>query len=239
MAHLDRDDGDVAWDGVANFTIYPGGYPYLTGTWVELWERTVQFGGPVPDFAETWSGNNTSAESRPGLPLGGLHQVRLYHQGQGQPDGRGPVLSQLDFPVLARNHGEVKLIDQCQQAPQLDIAVGGTFAKAVVGVCPSSMVRIQFGTAPPHLHTYQLGIFGASETVAWSVADAPKNMHQLDILSRPSDDDEPLLPGNDYWWVALAWRERGRSTSAGTPASQRRPRPRRHRGRGPRVGRRR
>ncbi|MEV0109452.1 hypothetical protein AB0H42_24370 [Nocardia sp. NPDC050799] len=38
------DEGEVAWNGKAQFKIFP------EGSVVEVWERVVPFGGPAPDF---------------------------------------------------------------------------------------------------------------------------------------------------------------------------------------------
>lgn len=195
-------DGEVAWDGTADYEVLPD----RTST-VEVWERVVPFGttGPLPDFAPAWSGDRPTQRTRTGLPPGSLFQVRLYDAGEGRPSGDGPVHGALDFPSLNSVNGEQEsIIDRCRRTPQLDISPGGTYVSAGVSVCPASMARVQVGNRPPVVGRAGLGVFDRM-AVAGSVASlAPRRVHGFDVVSR-SFDRVPLLPGNDVWFVVLAW----------------------------------
>jgi len=207
VARLEPKGIEVAWNGEARFAINTGAIPGMRT--VDLWERIVPFGATtMPDFRLVQSEDDYHEVTRSSLPLGSLYQVRLYDSGYGRRSGDGNVLSALDFPSLVKSSDHPQLIDRCLQAPQIDFLVGGTYASASVAVCPPGMARVQLGRGSPVSDT-GLGYFAAQDTVASAVSLAPNNMHRLDITSRPSEDEDPLLPGNDYGFVVLVWNENG------------------------------
>lgn len=197
-------DGEVAWDGTAEFHVFPGRH-----STVEVWERVVPFGGPVPDFTPAVSTDQPTQQTRTGLPLGSLYQVRLYDAGEGRPDGEGRVHGALDFPCLSSTNGEREsIIDRCRRAAQVEISPGGTYVSVGVAVCPASMVRVQLGREEPIVGNNGLGHFDRGTLAASAVSLAPRKVHQLDVQHR-SFDPEPLLPGNDVRFVVLAWTADG------------------------------
>ncbi|WP_350246416.1 hypothetical protein RBB84_18595 [Rhodococcus sp. D-6] len=204
-------EGEVAWDGAAEFTIIPGTSSSSTKHQVETWERIVLVGKDIPDFELTWSGDQVATQTRSNLPFGCLYQVRLYLNGNGRADGGGKVEGALNFPSLRKGGkmSERGLISRCQQNPQLSFSPGGTFVAASIATCPPCMARIQLAKNPPILAN-DLATFDHDSVVASSVSLTANSMNQLYIVDLPRQDTrEPLLPGNEYFFVALVWSPNG------------------------------
>lgn len=211
---------EVAWfaapgGGTAAFTVDNGsGPPPPT---VEIWERTIPWPGttpppPPPPFSLGGTFTSPTPVTR-SVPLGGLYQVRLFRGGQGSPSGNGDVLGRLDFPCLARM-ARTDMLTRCAGVPQLDISPGGTFVSMAFATAVPSMVRAQLGATTPTVNTPgDPALFTPSSVVASAVSDAPKFLHKATLIDELLQPDTtlhaPLLPGNPFFFVILAWDAAG------------------------------
>lgn len=217
MARLIPDEPvTVAWyaapsGGMANFVVDPT-TAGLGSPDVEIWERLIPWSSttpapPPPKFAlvDDYSVPTTVVRTVP--LIGGLYQVRLFFKGQGNPEGRssslGDLLDGLDFPCLARE-GRTDALTRCAEQPQIDIAVGGTFASFAFASAGNTMTRAQLGADPPIGGTAtQPAAFDRPAVIAGDVSDAARLLHRLSLTSA-------LLPGNSFFFIVLAWDASGR-----------------------------
>jgi len=175
--------------GTATFHVDPTG----SGANVETWERDLAFGAVTspPPFVNTGT-FSAIANVKRGVPLGGVHQVRLFRQNQGHPSGvpsnPGSLLGRLDFPCV-RRAARINFLTRCASMPQIDITRGGTFVSMSFAVNVPARARVQIGVNPPTIDAAGFPVFAPADIVSSVLSDGPK------LLQKASLGQEPVRIG--------------------------------------------
>jgi hypothetical protein len=215
MANI-RPQGDleITDAGGANVLVLPNG----AKGGADLWTRTVDFGSAAPNFTLKGSFGSTTTFPSGSLPLGSLLQARLFRKNQG-PDGK--LLGTLDFPVLARE-ARADYLTACAEVPQVDIAVGGTFASISFATNLRTMARVQLATSQPELKGV-FPFFKPTDVVASASSLEPKLLHRVSLqdllIDRETTDHSAMLSGAKLFFTILVWTPDGKWDYVWSPAA--------------------
>ncbi|WP_406360593.1 hypothetical protein OH782_42355 (plasmid) [Streptomyces sp. NBC_01544] len=165
----------------------------------------MKFKDPPARFQQIGLYSSTASVERP-VPLGGLYQARLLSSG-------GNLIGELSFPGLKPKGGRANFCTRCAEVPQVEITPGGTFVSVVCATSVPTRARIQLGVNPPTERGDEFPAFAPEDVVATAVSDEPKLMHKLELVDRLRDPETgghaPLQPGQELFFVILAWDELG------------------------------
>lgn len=199
----------TATGGSANFTVETAG----STPKVEIWERVLPFtpGAPPPPFTMGGVFANDTSLGRP-VTTGGIYQVRLFRENQGNPTLQGDLLGKLDFPCV-RRQARVNFLTRCASMPQVDITRGGTFVSMAFAANVLTRARIQIGVNPPAIDGAGFPFFLPQDVVASAVTDGPKLLNKAtlvdELLQSDTNGHRPLVTNQTLFFVIFAWDATG------------------------------
>jgi hypothetical protein len=151
------------------------------------------------------------------VPLGMVYQARLYAEEGGSTLGdTSTALDKLDMPSV---HPEMRahFLTHCGEArkPQLRLEPGGTYVATTIatgGV--ESRVLTQLGVVMPDALTEfpLMPFFPPRDIVASEVSEDVDFVHRpapIDDLSEFADSHVRMSPGQNLFYLIVAWEERG------------------------------
>lgn len=101
----------------------------------------------------------------------------------------------------------------CAREPQVDIAVGGTFASISFAANVKTMARVQLATSPPERDGL-FPLFKPTDVVATASSLEPKLLHRVslqDLLTdRQTSDHTPMVSGAELFFTILVWTADGK-----------------------------
>jgi hypothetical protein len=198
-----------ATGGTANFTVETAG----STPKVEIWERVLPFtpGPTPPPFTFGGGFAADTPVSRP-VPTGGVYQVRLFRENQGNSLAEGDLLGALDFPCVRRG-ARVNFLTRCASMPQVDITLGGTFVSMAFATNVPTRARMQVGVTPPGVNGAGFPFFAPQDVVASAVTAAPKLLSKatlVDELFQPDTNGHvPMTTNQTLLFVIFAWDASG------------------------------
>ena len=199
--------------GTATFHVDPAG----SGANVETWERNLVFGAVTspPPFVNSGTFSAIANVAR-GVPLGGVHQVRLFRQNQGHssgvPSNPGSLLGRLDFPCV-RRAARINFLTRCASMPQIDITRGGTFVSMSFAVNVPARARVQIGVNPPTIDAAGFPVFAPADIVSSVLSDGPKLLQKAslvqDLFASDASAHSALQTGQKLFFIVLCWDQSG------------------------------
>jgi len=199
----------TATGGSADFTVETAG----STPKVEIWERVLPFtpGATPPPFTMGGVFANDTNLSRP-VTTGGIYQVRLFRENQGNATLEGDLLGKLDFPCV-RRAARVNFLTRCASMPQVDITRGGTFMSMAFAANVPTRARIQIGINAPALDGVGFPFFLPQDVVASAVTDGPKLLNKAtlvdELLQSDTNGHLPLVTNQTLFFVIFAWDATG------------------------------
>lgn len=146
-------------------------------------------------------------------PLGWVTQARLLALSTGSPLGDGQLIDEVLVPRLDHTARRTFLTDCSEGAPQIEVATGGTFLRALVASgTTTTLAQVFVGRAAPTWRDGGFPVFPPDAFLVSAVSAAPDLVHDVLVMDGRSEGwttGPRLASGMALWFVVLVWDSDG------------------------------